>query len=80
MLVMLNRTLLGSLILIVWAELVVPIPCEPKFSDVGETALKAVLSITETVDAFESAPAKSGMPSPLKSRTTTEAVVSFVSR
>src|ERR1700722_2042843 len=71
-LAMSKLTLLGLLMVMVWAALVVPTPWEPKLSEAGETAPKAALSITVTAGGPPPAPvpaATSGDPSWLKSAT-----------
>jgi hypothetical protein len=44
---MLKLTLAGLLMVMVWGALIVPAPCDPKFSEEGATALNGVLSSTE---------------------------------
>ena len=66
MLAMLRLKLLGLLIVTVRRALVVPTPWEPKLSAPGETALKAILNTTESVEvvlAYPAAAARSGAPS-----------------
>jgi hypothetical protein len=70
MLAMLKLTLLGLLIVMVWAAPVVPTPWDPKLSEAGEMDLKGELSITETATVATPYPvpaATSGDPSWLKS-------------
>ena len=62
-------TLLGLLTVMASGALVVPTPCEPKFSEPGANALKAALSRTEIplLPLPGDVAAKSGAPSLLKS-------------
>jgi len=63
-------TLLGLLTVMIFGALVVPTPCEPKLSELGEIAWNETLSITATLSLTpDPGIAQSGAPSPLKSPT-----------